>query len=143
MNQVKSKRKANIQIAYKNGDWDTISKLLNQSYENARRKDRYYQVLSLNYPNINSQGQISELENFIASSTLTPIECLLLKERQIEVNKALSLLSKTDYEMIIGFYLDHKSYSQISREVGISDKTVKKRIIKATTFLKQSLENIT
>ena len=137
MNQVKSKREANIQIAYKNGDWDTISKLLNQSYENARRKDRYYQVLSLNYPNINSQGQISELENFIASSTLTPIECLLLKERQIEVNKALSLLSKTDYEMIIGFYLDHKSYSQIS------DKTVKKRIIKATTFLKQSLENIT
>ena len=143
MNQVKSKREANIQIAYKNGDWDTISKLLNQSYENARRKDRYYQVLSLNYPNINSQGQISELENFIASSTLTPIECLLLKERQIEVNKALSLLSKTDYEIIIGFYLDHKSYSQISREVGISDKTVKKRIIKATTFLKQSLENIT
>ena len=67
----------------------------------------------------------------------------LLKERQIEVNKALSLLSKTDYEMIIGFYLDHKSYSQISREVGISDKTVKKRIIKVTTFLKQSLENIT
>lgn len=143
MNQVKSKREANIQIAYKNGDWDTISKLLNQSYENARRKDRYYQVLSLNYPNINSQGQISELENFIASSTLTPIECLLLKERQIEVNKVLSLLSKTDYEMIIDFYLDHKSYSQISREVGISDKTVKKRIIKATTFLKQSLENIT
>lgn len=143
MNQVKSKREANIQIAYKNGDWDTISKLLNQSYENARRKDRYYQVLSLNYPNINSQGQISELENFITSSTLTPIECLLLKERQIEVNKALSLLSKTDYEMIIDFYLDHKSYSQISREVGISDKTVKKRIIKATTFLKQSLENIT
>ncbi|MDT0743496.1 sigma-70 family RNA polymerase sigma factor [Staphylococcus epidermidis] len=143
MNQVKSKREANIQIAYKNGDWDTISKLLNQSYENARRKDRYYQVLSLNYPNINSQGQISELENFIATSTLTPIECLLLKERQIEVNKALSLLSKTDYEMIIDFYLDHKSYSQISREVGISDKTVKKRIIKATTFLKQSLENIT
>ena len=143
MNQVKSKREANIQIAYKNGHWDTISKLLNQSYENARRKDRYYQVLSLNYPNINSQGQITELENFIASSTLTPIECLLLKELQIEVNKALSLLSKTDYEMIIGFYLDHKSYSQISREVGISDKTVKKRIIKATTFLKQSLENIT
>ncbi|MFI8628632.1 RNA polymerase sigma factor [Staphylococcus capitis] len=142
MNQVESKREANIQIAYKNGHWDTISKLLNQSYENARRKDRYYQVLSLNYPNINSQGQISELENFIASSTLTPIECLLLKERQIEVNKALSLLSKTDYEMIIGFYLDHKSYSQISREVGISDKTVKKRIIKSTTFLKQSLENI-
>ena len=143
MNQVESKREANIQIAYKNGHWDTISKLLNQSYENARRKDRYYQVLSLNYPNINSQGQITELENFIASSTLTPIECLLLKELQIEVNKALSLLSKTDYEMIIGFYLDHKSYSQISREVGISDKTVKKRIIKATTFLKQSLENIT
>lgn len=142
MNQVESKREANIQIAYKNGHWDTISKLLNQSYENARRKDRYYQVLSLNYPNINSQGQISELENFIASFTLTPIECLLLKERQIEVNKALSLLSKTDYEMIIGFYLDHKSYSQISREVGISDKTVKKRIIKSTTFLKQSLENI-
>ena len=143
MNQVESKREANIQIAYKNGHWDTISKLLDHSYENARRKDRYYQVLSLNYPNINSQGQISELENFIASSTLTPIECLLLKERQIEVNKALSLLSKTDYEMIIDFYLDHKSYSQISREVGISDKTVKKRIIKATTFLKQSLENIT
>ncbi|RQX29532.1 sigma-70 family RNA polymerase sigma factor [Staphylococcus warneri] len=143
MNQVESKREANIQIAYKNGNWDTISKLLNQSYENALRKDRYYQVLSLNYPNINLQGQTSELENFIASSTLTPIEYLLLKERQIEVNKALSLLSKTDYEMIIGFYLDHKSYSQISREVGISDKTVKKRIIKATTFLKQSLENIT
>lgn len=143
MNQVESKREANIQIAYKNGHWDTISKLLNQSYENARRKDRYYQVLSLNYPNINSQGQITELENFIASSTLTPIECLLLKELQIEVNKALSLLSKTDYEMIIGFYLDHKSYSQISREVGISDKTVKKRITKATNFLKQSLENIT
>lgn len=143
MNQVESKREANIQIAYKNGHWDTISKLLDQSYENARRKDRYYQVLSLNYPNINSQGQISELENLIASSTLTPIECLLLKELQIEVNKALSLLSKTDYEMIIGFYLDHKSYSQISREVGISDKTVKKRIIKTTTFLKQSLENIT
>ena len=91
MNQVKSKKEANIQIAYKNGDWDTISKLLNQSYENARRKDRYYQVLSLNYPNINSQGQISELENFIASSTLTPIECLLLKERQIEVNKVAPL----------------------------------------------------
>lgn len=143
MNQVESKREANIQIAYKNGHWDTISKLLNQSYENARRKDRYYQVLSLNYPNINSQGQITELENFIASSTLTPIECLLLKELRIEVNKALSLLSKTDYEMIIGFYLDHKSYSQISREVGISDKTVKKRITKATNFLKQSLENIT
>lgn len=143
MNQVESKREANIQIAYKNGHWDTISKLLDQSYENARRKDRYYQVLSLNYPNINSQGQITELENFIASSPLTPIECLLLKELQIEVNKALSLLSKTDYEMIIGFYLDHKSYSQISREVGISDKTVKKRITKATNFLKQSLENIT
>ena len=142
MNHVENRREVNIQKAFDNNDWQTLLRLLNQPFENAQRKDRFYRVLSLNHAKLRSNGYHSEFGDLIASSSLTPLEHFLLKERQVHVKHALSLLNEIDYDIITGFYLDHKSYSQLSKDVGISDKTVKKRLIQNTSFLKSYLQDI-
>ncbi|ANK39353.1 hypothetical protein AOB58_2551 [Staphylococcus sp. AntiMn-1] len=140
MNQVTKRREIKIQKALDNQDWDTISKLLNQPYENSKRKDRANHVLYLNHINNSLEGNTYEFGDNIASSIYSPLESLLLKETQITVNKKLALLNKTDYAIIVGFYLEKKSYSQLSRETGLSDKTIKKRLTKVTIALKKSLK---
>ncbi|ANQ64867.1 RNA polymerase sigma factor [Staphylococcus equorum] len=140
MNQVTERREIKIQNSLDNQDWDTISKLLNQPYENSKRKDRANHVLYLNHINNSLDGNVYEFGDNIASSIYSPLEALLLKETQIIVNKKLASLNKIDYIIIVGFYLDKKSYSQLSRETGLSDKTIKKRLTKCTIALKNSLK---
>lgn len=142
VNQVEKRRNIKIQKALENNDWQAITRLLNQPFENAQRKDRFHHVLSLNYAKVYSNGHILKLGELIASPVQTPMEQLLLKELQIQVNQVLSLLNNIDYDIITGFYLDHKSYSQLSRDIGISDKTVKKRLIQNTIVLKHYLKDI-
>lgn len=142
MNHVENRREINIQKAFDNNDWQTLLRLLNQPFENAQRKDRFYRVLSLNHSQLCSNGHHLELGDFIVSPSLTPLEHFLLKERQVQVKHVLSLLNEIDYNIITGFYLDHKNYSQLSKDVGISDKTVKKRLIQNTSFLKSYLQDI-
>ncbi|HHW6793267.1 TPA: hypothetical protein ACU2YK_002661 [Staphylococcus aureus] len=141
MNHVEKRREVNIQKACDNNDWQTLLRLLNQPIENAQRKDRFHHVFSLNHTKVCSNDHHSEFGDLVSSPSLTPLEHLLLKERQSQVNKALSLLNKIDCDIITGFYLDNKSYSQLSKDVGISDKTVKKRVIQNTNFLKSYLQD--
>lgn len=140
MNQVSERREIKIQNALDNQDWYTISKLLNQPYENSKRKDRANHVLYLNHINNSLDGNIYEFGDNIAGSIYSPLESFLLKETQIIVNKKLASLNKIDFAIIVGFYLDKKSYSQLSRETGLSDKTIKKRLTKSTIALKKSLK---
>lgn len=139
MSQVKQRREYKIQKAYDNHDWNTISKLLNQPFENSKRKDRANNLLYLNHIKESQTGHIHEFGDNITNNIITPMESLLIKEIQNEINDALSLLNKTNYSIIIGFYLDNKSYAQLSRELGISDKTIKKRLTKSTNVLKKHI----
>jgi RNA polymerase sigma-70 factor (ECF subfamily) len=52
----------------------------------------------------------------------TPAELKI--EREEEVHRLLESLDGPDAELIRAFYIDRKSYSEISREIGIPENSI-------------------
>ncbi|ARE22323.1 hypothetical protein FIB49_04580 [Lactococcus cremoris] len=138
-NTVEEKREDKIQAAAKAKNWNEVSKLLNQPFENAMRQDRggakYNRPsnVSLNYV---AKGATSEFGNSIPDKSLNPLEFLIQQEEIGQsldtysvVHTALNHFDKTHQIILLGRITDkahQKSWSQLARETGLSDKTVKK-----------------
>lgn len=135
MNRVSERREQKITQAVSQGNWEEVLHLLDQSFENSLRKDRYYQLGSLEF-------QVSE------TSTLADIELvdyddavnILARAELIEaIDKLLATLDKIDQRIFELRAIEMKSFRQISKEVLLSDKTVKRRYEKAVEWLQQEL----
>lgn len=137
-NKVANKREENIKQAIKNDDWEKVSDLLNQPLANAERKDRAYGLLSLN--KVVGKGQPTEFGNFIPDKIMNPLDLLVKQEEQINLANALQKLNDIDQQIIHAYILEDKSYSKIAKEIGLSDKTVKKRFVLALQSLKNLLK---
>ena len=61
------------------------------------------------------------------------------EEQQI-LNNALQTLDRIDQQIIHAYVLENKSFSKIAKEIGLSDKTVKKRFVLSLQSLKTLLE---
>lgn len=137
-NKVDEKREEKIKQAVENNDWEEVSHLLNQPLANAERRDRAYGLLSLN-KNM-GKGQPIEFGNFIPDKIMNPLDTLINREERPNVYDALQTLDDIDQQIIEDYVLENKSYSKIAKETGLSDKTVKKRLLLALKSLKTLLE---
>ena len=135
MNRVSERREQKIQQAVAQGNWKEVLHLLDQPFENRLRKDRYYQLGSIEF-------QVSE------KSTLADIELvdyddavnILARVEQIEaIDKLLATLDEIDQRIFELRAIEMESFRQISQEISLSDKTVKRRYEKTVGWLQQEL----
>jgi|GEM_PF-980056 len=153
MGKVEEKRTMNVEIitnqlnrAYKEKDekevqrlWHKLDYLLDQAEENQKRKDRAHNLISLDYTYDNN----SEFKDFISGAASTPLDCILKEEKNASLIEALMSLSEVDRTIVIESCLYKTSNYKLSKQVGLSDKTVKSHLNKALLRLRKKLqENI-
>lgn len=127
MSKVNEKRNQKIQDASRNNNWEEVSRLLDQPLENSLRKDRQYKTVSMNN-RISYNGSLKEYGDNIADTNPNPLDYLITKENNQQLEEALSKLSEQERQIVLGYYMFDKSYSNLAKDLGISDKTVKKRL---------------
>ena len=122
LTKVEQRREEAIKKAKLSGDWPKVENLLNQSYENLCRKDRYYGLCSLD----SRTGNTGSLLDTIADDN-DPLSLLIKKEEIAIINDAIEkILSDRDRKILYGV-VEGRSYSSLAKEVGLSDKTVKRQ----------------
>ena len=134
---VEQRREEAIQRALLTDDWKKLDNLLNQSYENSCRKDRSYSLCSLD----SRSGDTGSLLDTIADYN-DPLSLLIKKEEIAIINDAIEkILSDRDRKILYGVVLEDKSYSSLAKEVGLSDKTVKRHYERIIEILRKELKN--
>lgn len=63
----------------------------------------------------------------------------LQKEQQVIIQKALDRLSAEDRDIFIRYYYRYEKVSDIARQMGMNEQTVKSRLARGRKFLKQVL----
>ena len=135
LTKVEQRREEAINKAVLSGDWAKVDNLLNQPYENSCRKDRSYGLRSLD----SGSGDTDPLLDTIADYN-DPLTLLIKQERTVFINDTIkSLLSNRDREILFGVVFENKSFSQLSKEVGLSDKTVKRHYERIIEILRKEL----
>ncbi|KJQ76458.1 hypothetical protein TZ94_00957 [Streptococcus infantis] len=135
LTKVEQRREEAIQRALLTDDWKKVDNLLNQPYENSCRKDRSYGLRSLD----SRSGDTGSLLDTIADYN-DPLSFLIKKEEIAIINDAIkSLLSDRDREILFGVVFENKSFSHLAKEVGLSDKTVKRHYERIIEILRKEL----
>ena len=135
LTKVEQRREEAIKRAALSGDWAKLDNLLNQPYENSCRKDRSYGLRSLD----SGSGDTDPLLDTIADYN-DPLTLLIKQERTVFINDTIkSLLSDRDREILFGVVFENKSFSQLAKEVGLSDKTVKRHYERIIEILRKEL----
>ncbi|QCZ57048.1 sigma-70 family RNA polymerase sigma factor [Streptococcus sp. 1643] len=135
LTKVEQRREEAIKRAALSGDWAKVDNLLNQPYENSCRKDRSYGLRSLD----SGSGDTDPLLDTIADYN-DPLTLLIKQERTVFINDTIkSLLSNRDREILFGVVFENKSFSQLAKEVGLSDKTVKRHYERIIEILRKEL----
>lgn len=137
LTKVEQRREEAIKKAELSGDWPKVENLLNQSYENLCRKDRYYGLCSLD----SRTGNTGSLLDTIADDN-DPLSLLIKKEEIAIINDAIEkILSDRDREILYGV-VEGRSYSSLAKKVGLSDKTVKRHYERIIEILRKELKNL-
>ena len=137
LTKVEQRREEAIQRAILTDDWKKVDNLLNQPYENSCRKDRSYGLCSLD----SRSGDTGSLLDTIADYN-DPLSFLIKKEEIAIINDAIEkILSDRDRKILYGVVLEDKSYSSLAKEVGLSDKTVKRHYERIIEILRKELKN--
>ena len=132
---VEQRREEAIQRALLTDDWKKVDNLLNQPYDNSCRKDRYYGLCSLD----SRSGDTGSLLDTIADYN-DPLSLLIKKEEIAIIKNAIErLLSERDRKILYGVVLEGKSYSSLSKEFGLTDKTVKRHYERIIEILRKEL----
>ncbi|CDG05798.1 sigma-70 family RNA polymerase sigma factor [Lactococcus lactis] len=143
MSKAEDKRDELIKQAAKGGKWDEVLRLLDQPLANAERKDRAHGLLSLQW-NIGTADNLQiELGDEISDSSLNPLETLIqneLQEEQVNPFTPIQTFDEVEQHILLGRLLDKKSFSQLSKEVNMSDKTVKSHFESDLELLKSLLK---
>ena len=134
LTKVEQRREEAIKKAVLSGDWAKVDTLLNQPYENSCRKDRSYGLCSLD----SRSGDTGSLLDTIANYN-DPLSLLIKKEEMAIINDAIEkILSERDRKILHGV-VEGRSYSSLAKEVGLSDKTVKKHYERIIDTLRKEL----
>ena len=136
LTKVEQRREEAIKKAKLSGDWDKVENLLNQSYENLCRKDRSHGLCSLDSSSIDKGSLLDTIADYN-----DPLSLLIRKEEIAIINDAIErLLSDRDREILFGV-VEGRSYSSLSKEFGLSDKTVKRHYERIIEILRKELKN--
>ena len=76
-------------------------------------------------------------ESIIADSVMTLDEALISEDERRMVKSAVLGMEDTDREIFLRYYYRSQTVSEISRETGISESTVKKRLSRGRAKLKE------
>ena len=135
LTKVEQRREEKIKKAELSDGWDKVDNLLNQPYDNSCRKDRYYGLCSLD----SRSGDTGSLLDTIADYN-DPLSLLIKKEEIAIIKNAIErLLSERDRKILYGVVLEGKSYSSLSKEFGLTDKTVKRHYERIIEILRKEL----
>lgn len=144
MGKVAQKREEKIKAAAAKGDWTEVKRLLQQAFNNQERKNRRYGLLSLNYTyeigDGDSGDKVVELMDFLPSPEPTPEEIIIVKEIHYKLYNAISQLPEVDQQILYEYFFEGKNYSQISKIIPLSDKTVKRHLEKSLIVLHEKLQ---
>lgn len=131
---------AQVNKAIKTGNINEVKKVLNRCVENQERNDRYRPVQKTVYLDKtikNNSGSSYTVGDIIYKSLVdkseTPEKILLRKELYLKLIKFLGAL---DFEIVILRAIDIRTYSEIAKELGLSDKTVKSHYKKSIERLR-------
>lgn len=136
-NKVEDKRNEAIDQAALLRNWDEVLRLLAQPLANVERQDREYGLLSTNWITSAGTASSNELEQLIPDHSLNPEEALIKKEEYKNPFLAIQTLTDIDQKIVIGHIMEEKSFNQLSKEVELSDKTVKSHFMKSLEALKK------
>lgn len=135
MNRVSERREQKIQQAVAQGNWEEVLHLLDQPFENSLRKDRYYQLGSLEFQ-VSEKSTLADIELIDYDDTVN----ILARVELIEaIDKLLATLDEIDQRIFELRAIGMESFRQISQEISLSDKTVKRRYEKTVGWLQQEL----
>lgn len=138
MDKVKERRNKKIIIARNNGDWDEVSRLLEQEIENLYRNDRKYGLLSLDYF-YNEDGEY-EFGDFISTNS-NPLEELIHSELIHQLYLEIEKLPEIDQEIIIGYYFENETKTELSKRLSVDYKTIVNHLNKTLSRLKEKLDD--
>ena len=121
--------------------WDKILKDEDKSFENAKRRDRYHNLRSLD-ENISNEGRQTDRYDLIASDSLDGEQTYIYNELLETVHNYISTLSKNDQIIMVGKLRDKPiSSSALSKIVECSDKTVTNHFKKHQEVLQDILKD--
>lgn len=121
--------------------WDKILKNDDKSYENAKRRDRYHNLGSLD-ENIASEGRQTDRYELIASDSLDGEQVYIYSELLETLHNYISTLPKNDQIIMFGKLGDKPiSSSALSKIVECSDKTVTNHFKKHQEVLQDILKD--
>ena len=104
--------------------WDKILKDEDKSFANAKRRDRYHNLGSLD-ANISNEGRETDKYDFIASDSLDGEQAYIYNELLEAVHTYISALPTNDQIIMVEKLRDKPtSSSTLSKIVECSDKTV-------------------
>ena len=135
--KVEQRREEAIQSAVLTNDWVRVDKLLSQAFENLLRKDRSYGLCSLDSRYVDAGSLLDTIADYN-----DPLSLLIKKEEIAIISDTIErLLSDSDKKILCGVVFENKSFSQLAKEVGLSDKTVKRHYERIIEILRKELKN--
>ena len=108
MSKIEERRERRINRAIRENDWNEVSRLLDQQFDNIKRQDRKYHLSSLNAL-VKKGGGITELIDLYNDNGLDPLEQVLINEVREYLCRALSKLSEDDRHIFLGIVIYGKS----------------------------------
>lgn len=135
--KVAIRREKEIKEAIERGDWKRVVHLLSLPFDNTERKDRYHGKLSLNFI-----YKRKEMLDFLPDNSRhsNPLESLIYEGDTKIVYQTIDEFDDIEQIIIFGYFFEDKNFTQLAKEVHLSDKTVKRRLEKSLKLLREKLE---
>ena len=141
MSKIEERRERRINRAIRENDWNEVSRLLDQQFDNIKRQDRRYHLSSLNAIIKNERG-IIELIDLYNDNSLNPLELILINEAREYLCRALSKLSEDDRHIFLVIVIHRKTLLELTKETRYkSHKTVKSHFEMSKKLLREELES--
>lgn len=121
--------------------WDKLLRNDNKAFANAKRRDRYHNLGSLD-ENISIDGRNTDLYELIADTAPNAEEVYFQNEMMAIIRNFIEDLKPEDKAIMIGKLTDKPMPSnKLAKLIGISDKTVTTRFKKYQKMLQQQLKD--
>ena len=112
-----------------------VKTTLRYVYLNKHKEEK---ILSLNN---NYTDSDDELIDILESEDVSPLEYILIKERNEHLYNALNTLTNRQIDILIYFYIERLSIKDISQELNIAYRTIVNTKVNALKKLKHYLKN--
>ena len=135
--KIAIRRAKEIQKAIERDDWKRVVHLLSLPLENAERRDRYHGKLSLNFT-----YKRKEMLDFLTDNSRrsNPLESLIYQEDIKIIYQTIDEFDDIEQSIIFGYFFEDKNFTELAKEVHLSDKTVKRRLEKSLKLMREKLE---